>query len=80
MLNDAPGMDCLNTLSSHQLQPAASGPFPLDIAYEDGFSHFGVFLTNFDVHSVRLSLVLKAQWCIPKDEDTGSTQELEFRV
>lgn len=79
MLNDAPGMDRLNTVSSHQLQTVASGPLPLDIPHEDGFLHFGAFLTNFE-HSVPPSLVLKVQWCIPKDEDTGSTQELEFPV
>ena len=80
MLNDAPGKGRLNILSSHQPQPVVSVPLPLDIAQEDGFLHVGVFLANLDVHLVRLSLVLKAQWRIPKDKDTRSTQELEFRA
>ena len=80
MLNEAPGKGCLNTLSSHQLQLVAGVPLPLDIAQEGGFLHFGVFLTNLDVHPVRLSLVPKVQWYIPKDKDARSTQELEFRV
>jgi hypothetical protein len=58
----------------------ASIPLPLDIGQENGVLQFDVFLTNLDVHSVRRSLVLKVQWCIPKDKDTRSTQELEFRT
>jgi hypothetical protein len=37
-------------------------------------------MTSLDVHSVRLPLVLKVQWCIPKGKDTRFTQELEFRA